>query len=125
MEEGYKTTTIQVPYSLHNLARDNFIELKGALGFGIKFLLAEKDKGDYPNCDLLRDIMQLQDKIQKVVSRLEAISKENFILKDKLKELGYDYDIKIVETPETTPIQATIEDLDNALNARVEEVKDE
>ena len=97
MDEGYKTTTIQVPFSLHNLARDNFIELKGALAFGIKFLLAEKDLIDYPNSKLLMDLNKQQDKTAKAVQRLEFEAQENDKLKEKLKELGYNLEIEVKE----------------------------
>jgi len=104
MAENYvKRTSIDIPYEIHNLARDNMIELKGALIFGVRFLLAEKGISDYPNCNIITEYKTNINKTEKIIKRLELETQENFKLKDKLKDLGYDFSIEAIKAIEESP----------------------
>ena len=47
-----KMTSVNFDAKLWELAKDNRIALKDAMEFGIKFLVADKDEFDYPDCPL-------------------------------------------------------------------------
>jgi len=67
--EPTKTTSVSVKATLWADAKKNLIYLKDALEFGIKFLLADREGFDYPDC-------KLKTKLEKTVSLLNKKSQE-------------------------------------------------
>jgi len=64
-----RMTSINFDAYLHEEAKKFGIGLKDALEFGIRFLVADKDGFNYPDCNL-------QNKLHKVVAHRNALLKE-------------------------------------------------
>lgn len=63
-----------VDLKLKQLAEDCNIEITKALEFGLKFLLAEKDLGDYPHNRLLININKLNEVIEQLNTKIEELT---------------------------------------------------
>jgi hypothetical protein len=73
---GNKKTTVDLPLPIWTQAKQNLIEFREALIFGIKFKLAEKDSGltfEYPHNGLSLKIQSLAKKIQELYARIEEL----------------------------------------------------
>lgn len=64
-----KMTSVNFDAYLWSEAKRQGISLRDALEFGIKFLIADRDGFDYPNC-------KLQSKLHKVVEQRNALITE-------------------------------------------------
>jgi hypothetical protein len=83
--EARAHTTISLSVELHSLARENGISLSEAVRVGVGIMLAEKGVKDYDsNLNISRRIVEREDKIRQLVSKLEATSQELASLKDRL-----------------------------------------
>ena len=65
--------TTSIDPNLWQSARDNLISWSEALEFGIKFLVAEKDLGDYPENSLSEKIKRVHEKLQEKCNELETL----------------------------------------------------
>jgi len=70
---GARQTSVYVPNDLWLSAKHNFIELRSAMIFGIKFLLAEKDVMDHPENSLTEKIKKVHQKLQEKCNELETL----------------------------------------------------
>ena len=86
---GIKPTLINLPMDLHKEAKDEGIVFREALEFGIKFLIADKDGFDYPDC-------KLQDKLEKTVAHRNSLLHENSMLREA-EEVEDEKDVKDVK----------------------------
>lgn len=86
-----RQTSIFVPNDLWITAKQNLIEFKSALIFGIKFMVAEKQGFDYPQNKLTEKIAKLQSllnqknqEIENLKSpvKIDAVKEADDILKD-------------------------------------------
>jgi len=77
--QGARQTSVYLPNDLWVSAKQNLIEFKQAMIFGIKFLLAEKQGFDYPENKLLGKIKVLQRAVTEAgeeIYKLENSKKE-------------------------------------------------
>jgi len=70
---GIKQTSIDLPSELWILAKQNLIEFKTALIFGIRFKIAEKEGFDYPQNKLSERIAHLSKIIQEKTEEIEDL----------------------------------------------------
>ena len=86
-----RQTSIFVPNDLWITAKQNLIEFKSALIFGIKFMIAEKQGFDYPQNKLTEKTAKLQSLLNqknqeiedlKSPVKIDAVKEADDILKD-------------------------------------------
>ena len=99
-----RMTSVNIVSELYDLAKKCNITFKEAMEFGIKFLIADQDGFDYPDCEL-------QKKLHKIVKHRNALMQE----RDALRE-------QIAPTEEIQE-QETKEDLNDVFQAKPSEVK--
>jgi len=74
---GARQTSVYLPNDLWISAKQNLIELKQAMIFGVKFLIAEKSGYDYPD-------NKLMDKIKRLSKIIEEQGEEIYKLKNPI-----------------------------------------
>lgn len=84
--QGQRQTSIFIPHDLWILAKQNLIEFRSALIFGIKFRIAEKEEYDYPENKLSKKIQDLMKIIQEQTEELENYKKISKISMEQLEK---------------------------------------
>lgn len=74
--KGSRQTSVFIPSDLWILAKQNLIEFKSAMLFGLRFLIAEKDGFGYPDNKLSLKIISLSKIIQEKNEEIERLQKE-------------------------------------------------
>lgn len=77
-----KMTSINFDAKLWILAKENQIPLKDALEFGIKFLIADKNEFDYPECNLQKKVSTLGKKLSLKSQECESL-RDQMEIKEK------------------------------------------
>jgi len=72
-ERGSRQTSVFIPNALWTLAKQNLVEFKSAMIFGIKFKIAEKQGFDFPDNSLVYKIHKLTEKIAELTNENELL----------------------------------------------------
>jgi len=79
--------TTSVKSNIWQMAKEENIAWNDALEFGIRFLIADKDGFDYPDC-------KLQEKLHKVVAHRNALMQEIALLRDPVEDVE---DVEVIK----------------------------
>jgi len=72
-QKGSRQTSIDVPIPLWIAAKQNLIEFKTALIFGINFLIADKEGLNYPDCRLAQKLARTLVLLNEKCSEIERL----------------------------------------------------